>query len=367
MPFSVNDTQIFDANTNANVTQIVLNAFGSFTVASNVAPVTTPPHAGTISGYNAGGSNPATPAIRSTIQKFTFASEGAAVNTANLTKTRRRGHSASSETNGYVMGGDNVAGSQPTPAGAGYDFSIERYPFATDTNATMIGGLNYIKGSSGGGCASPTHGYSGGQIGFSSIYSMIERFAFSADSITTSVGFIQTMVASPCEFASLASGFVVTGNMLGSGSPFPSAPPAQTYQTTAVQKYMFANESDAVQVGDMTISRFLLSGLSSPTHGYAAGGVSPTPVHRYKTIDKMSFATEGTATYVGDLTANNGSTSAVTSATNGYVLGGATSNNPPAPVVAVNNIDKFPFATDANATDVGDLTEVNIQGFGSQN
>jgi hypothetical protein len=230
-----------------------------------------------------------------------------------------------------------------------------------------VGTLNGARSASGLGCASPTHGYCGGIRGTNNVYSDIERFSFASEGLAAIVGSMQYWNSSPCEFGSPIAGFIATGNLGGSGSPLPSAPPVQTYQTTAIQKYMFSNESDAVQVGDTVLSRFLLSGLASTTHGYTAGGVSPTPAVRYRHIDKMSFASEGTATFVGELTANNGSTGSCTSNNSGYVLGGATANVPGFAASPTNAIDKFPFATDTNCTDVGDLTDSLVQPFGNQN
>jgi hypothetical protein len=67
------------------------------------------------------------------------------------------------------------------------------------------------------------------------------------------------------------------------------------------------------------------------------------------TIDKFPFATDANATDVGDLTQARNVPAGQSSTSSGYVSGG---NLGP-----LNTIDKFPFATDANATDVGDLTQ----------
>ena len=55
---------------------------------------------------------------------------------------------------------------------------------------------------------------------------------------------------------------------------------------------------------------------------------------------------------MGDLTVIRRNSSAQSSTTHGYTTGGGT----PA---KVNTIDKFPFASDTNASDVGDLITVN--------
>jgi len=50
---------------------------------------------------------------------------------------------------------------------------------------------------------------------------------------------------------------------------------------------------------------------------------------------------------VGDLTQSRRRAAGQSSTESGYTAGGQT----------VNTIDKFPFSADANATDVGDLTQ----------
>ena len=76
-------------------------------------------------------------------------------------------------------------------------------------------------------------------------------------------------------------------------------------------------------------------------------------------IDKFAFASDGNATDVGDLTSTRYGSAGQSSTTSGYNSGGAT----PA---TTNIIDKFPFAADANATDVGDITVVRELVAGQQ-
>ena len=67
-------------------------------------------------------------------------------------------------------------------------------------------------------------------------------------------------------------------------------------------------------------------------------------------IQKFPFSSDGNGTDVGDLTqSRNNSQSASSSTTHGYTAGGTGSNV----------IDKYPFSSDANATDVGDLTNTS--------
>jgi hypothetical protein len=78
-------------------------------------------------------------------------------------------------------------------------------------------------------------------------------------------------------------------------------------------------------------------------------------------IQKWPFATDGDSTDVGDLTQTREQLAGQSSTVSGYNSGGMID-----PGTFYDTIDKFPFASDANATDVGNLTGVNRQGAGHQ-
>ena len=78
-------------------------------------------------------------------------------------------------------------------------------------------------------------------------------------------------------------------------------------------------------------------------------------------IDKFPFSSDADATDVGDLSVARGIASGQSSRTHGYTSGGADAT--PAPS---NVIDKFPFSSDDNATDVGDLTVSRYGSAGQQ-
>ena len=79
--------------------------------------------------------------------------------------------------------------------------------------------------------------------------------------------------------------------------------------------------------------------------GYTSGGATPAATN---VIDKFPFASNANATDVGDLSQARTAPAGQSSTVSGYSSGGYPPVN--------NTIDKFPFASDANATDVGDLT-----------
>ena len=61
---------------------------------------------------------------------------------------------------------------------------------------------------------------------------------------------------------------------------------------------------------------------------------------------------------MGDLSVARRAAAGQSSTTSGYTSGGG--------LPVVNTIDKFPFASDANATDVGDLTFARMSAAGQQ-
>tara|TARA_B100000424_G_scaffold271351_1_gene273718 strand:- start:2470 stop:3651 length:1182 start_codon:yes stop_codon:yes gene_type:complete len=122
-------------------------------------------------------------------------------------------------------------------------------------------------------------------------------------------------------------------------------------------------------VGDLTAGRHELAASQSTSAGYTAGGVSnpftpPVTTSTYvNIIDKFPFSAGGNSTDVGDLTlarfCNNAGT---TSRTHGYTAGGGTGGG--STMTLTNVIDKYPFSSDANATDVGDLSQAVTGGCG---
>jgi hypothetical protein len=135
-----------------------------------------------------------------------------------------------------------------------------------------------------------------------------------------------------------------------SGGQQPTSPLDNT-----IDKFPFPSDSNATDVGDLTVARHTLVGQSSDTSGYTSGGVTPSPSPVVtNTIDKFPFASDANATDVGDLTAaRRGPPAGQSSTTSGYTSGGSIPTSSP---LYTNVIDKFPFSSDGNATDVGDLT-----------
>ena len=91
-------------------------------------------------------------------------------------------------------------------------------------------------------------------------------------------------------------------------------------------------------------------------YGYAAGGYdNPTTGPGMNTIQKYSFTSNANATDVADLTQARKYPGGMSSTTHGYTTGGGIGGT-----TAQNIIDKFPFASASNATDVGDMVADNF-------
>jgi len=223
---------------------------------------------------------------------------------------------------------------------------IDKFPFASDTNATDVGDLTVSRRISAG-QSSTTHGYtSGGYTNPPLVYfKVIDKFPFAVDTNATSSG---NLTVNRTRIAGQSS---TTHGYTSGGYDGPVV-------YTIIDKFPFSVDANATDVGDLTQKRQDHSSQSSATHGYNSGGFDPPGVSN--TIDKFPFSSDTNATDVGDMTSGRRITSGQSSITHGYVSGGTTTA--PALPGIVNTIDKFPFSSDTNATDIGDLIAVN---FGS--
>ena len=111
------------------------------------------------------------------------------------------------------------------------------------------------------------------------------------------------------------------------------------------------------------------SGLSSSTNGYMIGhtaGISGDTGH----IARFPFALDANMSDVGELVAAGGANrpayGTAMSQSEGYVYGGSEPGSNPGPNYAINRIQKFPFGTDTSASDAADLSQARaFSGGGS--
>ena len=174
--------------------------------------------------------------------------------------------------------------------------------------------------------------------------------------------------------------YTFQGTVAGYTSGGRFSPVGQGEASDVIDKFPFATNANATDVGDLTAvpgvgiagdGRRNVAGQSSDVSGYTSGGYNPSagPPTATNIIDKFPFATDSNATNIGYLTSGGGAygtgfpgVAGQSSETHGYSSGGNIF------VESLRNIiDRFSFASDGNATDVGDLTQARAWAAGQQN
>lgn len=271
------------------------------------------------------------------------------------------GNAVQSGTLGRVVVGAASASSKV----AGYNYggysgpiaysTVEKFPFATDNTFTNVGTVTATQAFSPQfhvGAHSQTHAYSMER-------GSNEKFPFAADGAATLVGLL-TVPLYRGAGAGISSdaygyGYLVGGNI---------TPNTYGGSSNVIEKFSFIVDATSLDVADTTRTFYKSAGgISSQDYGYTVGNESPAPnaigngSHR---VDKFPFASNQNATYVLDLTVARGYITGTSSVAEGYTMGGRYNSTE-----GVNTIDKFPFASDVNATYVG--ADINLRGLGTGN
>jgi len=317
------------------------------------------------------------------INKYSFTSDGNATDVGDLTAAESVATTASfsSPTHGYVA--REQSGTPP------YKNVIEKFPFASDTNTTSLGeqtiGSNagkkmgtsftstdaYVLES----CQSSTPAPSLSAATPSQTsgtgpgaYAMrIMKYPFSSETYSHSGGWLADFTPFECNSGAVSS------STHGYVSPYKSScfHPAAC---ASYWKYPFAiTDAFASRVGDILAP--VCSGGNNPTmtcgrrNGGQVGYQSDSNGYFYQSdvydvnaaIVKFPFASDTDATKVLELTCHPAGTTGrgfvgtTSSTAAGYSHGGVRFD-PAGPYFSADNtIDKFPFASDTNAADVGDL------------
>ena len=298
---------------------------------------------GSTSGYSSGGSGPGfTLNHKDVIQKFPFSSDANATDVGDLVSPRAHASGQFSKNHGYSSGGN-----REPPSFGQIDNIIEKFPFSSDDNATDVGDLTQKREKSAG-QSSAFHGYAssgGGASPTTTFYTTVDKFPFGSDTNATDVGDLTVARSSTGGQSSPTHAYTSGGRIF---IYHPYAPNVE-YKND-IDKFPFSVEAaNATDVGDLTSAEMGM-GQSSTTHGYHTGGAT-SPYNNI--IDKFPFSSDANATDIGDLTVKRFHGTGQSSTTHGYTSGGSFP-----PYSATRNIiDKFPFTSDTNATDVGDLTE----------
>ena len=134
-------------------------------------------------------------------------------------------------------------------------------------------------------------------------------------------------------------------------------PPYSAVRVDQIGRYSFTSNGNATDVADMFLGLRYGAGALSNLAGYVMAGHDGYAGSSYGNgsknhIQKFIFSTEANMTDVGDTLSTGEGSVGVSSTTHGYRLGGG-ANHGNAPYG--NEIEKFAFATDGNATDVANM------------
>lgn len=193
-----------------------------------------------------------------------------------------------------------------------------------------------------------THGYAAAGQGPTT---KIHKYGYASDGNSTVVGDLLPAKSGPTQNYNGAGVSSIThGYAFGS---YPGSPSGTVVDDTLIQKFPWAitDGTTAAKTGNTTLSgRYGYCGVMSPTTGFIAGGHPP----HTKTIQSFPFTTDADATNVGDLISEKYFAAPGVSQTHGFVAGGskATTGLP-----RFKHIESFPLSNAVTVSNIGNLTQ----------
>jgi hypothetical protein len=302
-------------------------------------------------GYCHGGTDmPNLSVYVDTIDKFSFTTDADATDVGNLNEPRSYTGGFHSTTHGYCISGQR--GDWWDASNWNGTRNIHKYAYASDADATFVGDTVSPVGDDDRMCAGLINAANsvGYAVAFEIAQTAIQKISTVTDgNAVASAGSLHTGVGSSASACSATHGYSAGGQAAGPGG--------QSTNMNTIQKFSFLSDVNATDVGDLTRTTYHAeAGASSCTHGYVMGsGAGGSQTAASDTIDKYSFVTDSNATDVGNLSVVKGWAAGQSSKTHGYHSGGGYPTTA-APNVMSSMIEKFPFASDTNTTDAGDLT-----------
>ena len=289
-------------------------------------------------GATAGYVYPGEPSSGNQIDKIVFASNTISTNVFAFPGQRSSMSAGQGETKGYAMAG-YIPGQ---PGSSGRKTDIYSFPFANEDAFSDIGydlaGLGIYQATGEAiGPAEHTYAYVAGGEAWPGTQNVISKFNTAVEAAGTDVGDLLAADYRNSAHSSATHGYVSTG--------YPAS--------NVIEKWAFASDGNSTDVGDATEAEMDAQGISSLDYGYITGGRPDVPATATNRVEKFSFASDGNATDALDLFQGRHSGVGISSEEHGYTAGGATGQLSP---TGTNTVDRFPFASDDNATDVGNLS-----------
>ena len=289
-------------------------------------------------GATAGYVYPGEPTSGNQIDKIVFASNTISTNVFTWPGQRSAMSGGQGETKGYAMAG-YIPGQ---PGSSGRRTDIYSFPFAnedafSDIGYDLAGSGIYSATGEAIGPADHTYAYIAGGEAWPGVVNVIGKFNTVVEAAGTDVGDLLAADYRNSAHSSATHGYVSTG--------YPAS--------NVIEKWAFASDGNSTDVGDATEAEMDAQGVSSLDYGYITGGRPDVPATATNRVEKFSFASDGNATDALDLFQGRHSGVGISSEDHGYTAGGATGQLSP---TGTNTVDRFPFASDDNATDVGNLS-----------
>ena len=251
---------------------------------------------------------------------------------------------------GYISGGKHIA--------PWYSDTVERYPFASDTNSTDW--CDLVIGMRGfGACSSATYGYTMDGLAGPGGADIVSKFSFSSGANGTNIGncsegtSYHNYGSAACQdipggYGYNFGGYTTYGEHGGNN-----------WEHETIERISFSTDGNMTDHGNLKYASYRGGGVNSSTHGYCFGGtnqnnssfgISPFSAQPFAPdITKFAFSSNSLGTDVGNLTTGVTYTDGVQTASYGWRMG---SQNP----AASNIIDRWSFSSDGNAVDVADMS-----------
>jgi hypothetical protein len=278
-------------------------------------------------GWFAGGSNPATPAVFSQVDRLNFSNDTSSTSPRG-TLTAARYHSATLSNNnyGWLVGGD--------PSGPTGLSTVDRIDFGNDTVTATARGLMTRSRAYAGGVSNSNYGWVGGGVGPvvpATYVSSVERVDFSNDSPTSPTVRGPLSVARACSGSSNANYGWFTGGIPGT--------------FTLVDRIDFANDSPttASPRGPLTVGRGNTASVGNTNYAWiGGGGPIATP---FSIVERIDYSNDTVAAGVrNSLSASRYQLGATGNESYGWWGGGSSG-----PGVIYSGIDRIDYANDTNS------------------
>ena len=272
------------------------------------------------------------------IGKSSFSSDGDQTDAGDLVGNHSGGGGSSDGTYGWVAGGS------PTP----YTDTVQKFTFATDSDATDILNLHTAVAVTMG-INNADYGYTcGGLPTTGPVYNIIQRSAFATTDTAVDVGDLTQGTRGACGMSGATHGYIAGGENDG--------PTVQ--HTDVINKISFATATeDAVDHGDLYVTRKACAGNTSADYGFVSAGYGASST--INGIDRFALESNTTATDWADMANSQYVVTGCPSTTHGYQFGGG--------YPLVDYVEKFPYASQTNATDIGNLQHgASFEGTGVQ-